>query len=43
MKFKLTQDVVIGSSGYEDYNMEDPSFYRKVNLNKLPEENKRKY
>ena len=41
MKFKLTQDVVIGSSGYEDYNMEDPSFYRKVNLNKLPEENKR--
>ena len=44
--FKLTQDVVIGSGGIiqendEDQLMEDPSSYHKVNLSKLPEENKR--
>ena len=41
MQFKLTQDVVIGSGGLEDQNMEDPSIYQKVSLNKLIEENKR--
>ena len=41
MQFKLTQDVVIGSGGLEDQNMEDPSIFQKVSLNKLPEENKR--
>ena len=46
MQFKLTQDVVIGSGGIiqendEDQLTEDPSSYHKVNLNKLPEENKR--
>ena len=41
MQFKLTQDVVIGAGGIEDQNMEDPSTYHKVSLNKLVEENKR--
>ena len=41
MQFKLTQDVVIGSGGIEDKNMEDPSTYHKISLNKLPDENKR--
>ena len=41
MQFRLTQDVVIGAGGIEDQNMEDPSTYYKVSLNKLLEENKR--
>ena len=40
-EFKLTQDVVIGAGGIEDQNMEEPSTYHKINLNKLAEENKR--
>ena len=46
IQFKLTQDVVIGSGGIiqendEEQLTEDLSSYHKVNLNKLPEENKR--
>ena len=41
MQFKLTQDVVIGTGGIEDQNMEEPSAYHKVSLNKLADENKR--
>ena len=41
MQFKLTQDIIIGSGGIEDQNMEEPSTYHKVSINKLAEENKR--
>ena len=42
MQFKLTQDIIIGSGGIEDQNMEEPSTYHKVSINKLAEE-KEKY
>ena len=41
MQFKLAQDVVIGTGGIEDQNVEESSTYHKVSLYKLPEENKR--
>ena len=41
MQFKLTEDIIIGSGGIEEQNMDEPSTYHKVSINKLAEENKR--
>jgi len=41
MQFKLTEDIIIGSGGIEEQNIDEPSTYHKVSINKLAEENKR--